>query len=107
MLAGQWRCCSGHGASSAHPTPGSKAPSVPHTHSSMFQEELDSTDTSVVISSCSLAEARLLLDNFLKASIDKVRGPIGTQMCDGISDSWRGEQGARVGAWWWGPEALS
>ncbi|XP_053881274.1 kinesin-like protein KIF21B [Malaclemys terrapin pileata] len=37
------------------------------------QEELDSTDTSVVISSCSLAEARLLLDNFLKASIDKVR----------------------------------
>ncbi|EPQ20346.1 Kinesin-like protein KIF21B [Myotis brandtii] len=35
------------------------------------QEELDSTDTSVVISSCSLAEARLLLDNFLKASIDK------------------------------------
>lgn len=36
------------------------------------QEELDSTDTSVVISSCSLAEARLLLDNFLKASIDKV-----------------------------------
>lgn len=37
-----------------------------------FQEELDSTDTSVVISSCSLAEARLLLDNFLKASIDKV-----------------------------------
>lgn len=40
-----------------------------------FQEELDSTDTSVVISSCSLAEARLLLDNFLKASIDKVRAP--------------------------------
>lgn len=39
------------------------------------QEELDSTDTSVVISSCSLAEARLLLDNFLKASIDKVRAP--------------------------------
>lgn len=38
----------------------------------MHQEELDSTDTSVVISSCSLAEARLLLDNFLKASIDKV-----------------------------------
>lgn len=36
------------------------------------KEELDSTDTSVVISSCSLAEARLLLDNFLKASIDKV-----------------------------------
>lgn len=39
---------------------------------SRAQEELDSTDTSVVISSCSLAEARLLLDNFLKASIDKV-----------------------------------
>ncbi|XP_025049106.1 kinesin-like protein KIF21B [Alligator sinensis] len=35
------------------------------------KEELDSIDTSVVISSCSLAEARLLLDNFLKASIDK------------------------------------
>ncbi|KAM8998771.1 kinesin-like protein KIF21B isoform 3-T3 [Sarcophilus harrisii] len=35
------------------------------------KEELDSTDTSVVISSCSLAEARLLLDNFLKASIEK------------------------------------
>ncbi|XP_065435505.1 kinesin-like protein KIF21B, partial [Chrysemys picta bellii] len=35
------------------------------------KEELDSTDTSVVISSCSLAEAHLLLDNFLKASIDK------------------------------------
>ncbi|XP_069489746.1 kinesin-like protein KIF21B [Ambystoma mexicanum] len=35
------------------------------------KEELDSTDTSVVISSCSLAEARHLLDNFLKASIDK------------------------------------
>ncbi|XP_043932542.1 kinesin-like protein KIF21B isoform X2 [Protopterus annectens] len=35
------------------------------------RDELDSTDTSVVISSCSLAEARLLLDNFLKASIDK------------------------------------
>lgn len=30
-------------------------------------------DTSVVISSCSLAEARHLLDHFLKASIDKVR----------------------------------
>lgn len=38
----------------------------------LLKEELDSTDTSVVISSCSLAEARLLLDNFLKASIDKV-----------------------------------
>uniref|UniRef100_H3BE86 Kinesin-like protein KIF21B n=1 Tax=Latimeria chalumnae TaxID=7897 RepID=H3BE86_LATCH len=35
------------------------------------KEELDSVDTSVVISSCSLAEARHLLDNFLKASIDK------------------------------------
>ncbi|XP_029428973.1 kinesin-like protein KIF21B isoform X2 [Rhinatrema bivittatum] len=35
------------------------------------KEEWDSTDTSVVISSCSLAEARHLLDNFLKASIDK------------------------------------
>ncbi|XP_069094988.1 kinesin-like protein KIF21B isoform X2 [Pleurodeles waltl] len=35
------------------------------------KEELDSTDTSVVISSCSLAEARHLLDNFLKASIEK------------------------------------
>lgn len=38
----------------------------------LLKEELDSTDSSVVISSCSLAEARLLLDNFLKASIDKV-----------------------------------
>lgn len=36
------------------------------------QDELDSVDTSVVISSCSLAEARHLLDHFLKASIDKV-----------------------------------
>ncbi|KFV10570.1 Kinesin-like KIF21A, partial [Pterocles gutturalis] len=44
------------------------------------KEELDSTDTSVVISSCSLAEARLLLDNFLKASIDKVHGRAGTRM---------------------------
>ncbi|XP_038824291.1 kinesin-like protein KIF21B isoform X2 [Salvelinus namaycush] len=35
------------------------------------KEELDSVDTSVVISSCSLAEARHLLDHFLKASIDK------------------------------------
>ncbi|XP_075051742.1 kinesin-like protein KIF21B isoform X4 [Mixophyes fleayi] len=35
------------------------------------KEDLDSTDTSVVISSCSLAEARHLLDNFLRASIDK------------------------------------
>uniref|UniRef100_A0A8C5I2I8 Kinesin-like protein KIF21B n=1 Tax=Gouania willdenowi TaxID=441366 RepID=A0A8C5I2I8_GOUWI len=35
------------------------------------KDELDSVDTSVVISSCSLAEARHLLDNFLKASIDK------------------------------------
>lgn len=41
----------------------------------LLKEELDSTDTSVVISSCSLAEARLLLDNFLKASIDKVSSP--------------------------------
>lgn len=37
-----------------------------------LKDELDSVDTSVVISSCSLAEARHLLDNFLKASIDKV-----------------------------------
>lgn len=37
-----------------------------------LQDELDSVDTSVVISSCSLAEARHLLDHFLKASIDKV-----------------------------------
>ncbi|RMB99453.1 hypothetical protein DUI87_24190 [Hirundo rustica rustica] len=44
------------------------------------KEELDSTDTSVVISSCSLAEARLLLDNFLKASIDKVWGWVGVWM---------------------------
>ncbi|KAG7238350.1 hypothetical protein INR49_031066 [Caranx melampygus] len=36
-----------------------------------LQDELDSVDTSVVISSCSLAEARHLLDHFLKASIDK------------------------------------
>ncbi|XP_008318497.1 kinesin-like protein KIF21B isoform X3 [Cynoglossus semilaevis] len=35
------------------------------------KDELDSVDTSVVISSCSLAEARTLLDYFLKASIDK------------------------------------
>ncbi|XP_078104269.1 kinesin-like protein KIF21B isoform X1 [Sander vitreus] len=35
------------------------------------KDELDSVDTSVVISSCSLAEARNLLDHFLKASIDK------------------------------------
>ncbi|XP_057217624.1 kinesin-like protein KIF21B isoform X3 [Triplophysa rosa] len=35
------------------------------------KDELDSVDTSVVISSCSLAEARSLLDYFLKASIDK------------------------------------
>lgn len=47
-------------------------PAASSTCLSVFQEELDSTDTSVVISSCSLAEARLLLDNFLKASIDKV-----------------------------------
>ncbi|MGH0189533.1 UNVERIFIED_CONTAM: hypothetical protein FKN15_034558, partial [Acipenser sinensis] len=36
------------------------------------KDELDSVDTSVVISSCSLAEARHLLDHFLKASIEKV-----------------------------------
>ncbi|KAG7472612.1 hypothetical protein MATL_G00110520 [Megalops atlanticus] len=35
------------------------------------KEELDSANTSAVISSCSLAEARRLLDHFLKASIDK------------------------------------
>ncbi|KAM6981182.1 LOW QUALITY PROTEIN: kinesin-like protein KIF21B [Aplochiton taeniatus] len=35
------------------------------------KDELDSVDTSVVISSCSLAEARHLLDHFLKSSIDK------------------------------------
>ncbi|KAA0707897.1 Kinesin-like protein KIF21B [Triplophysa tibetana] len=35
------------------------------------KDELDSVDTSVVISSCSLAEARSLLEYFLKASIDK------------------------------------
>lgn len=52
---------------------------------STFQEELDSTDTSVVISSCSLAEARLLLDNFLKASIDKVWGQAGVWVCDRVS----------------------
>ena len=38
----------------------------------LLKDELDSVDTSVVISSCSLAEARHLLDHFLKASIDKV-----------------------------------
>ena len=42
--------------------------------SSCRQDELDSVDTSVVISSCSLSEARHLLDHFLKASIDKVGG---------------------------------
>lgn len=43
----------------------------------------------MVISSCSLAEARLLLDNFLKASIDKVGaawlpagGPGHSRLCD-------------------------
>lgn len=41
----------------------------------LLQDELDSVDTSVVISSCSLAEARHLLDHFLKASIDKVSWP--------------------------------
>ncbi|XP_067913305.1 kinesin-like protein KIF21B isoform X1 [Heterodontus francisci] len=35
------------------------------------KDEINSTDTSVVISSCSLAEARHLLDYFLKMSIDK------------------------------------
>ncbi|KAF7693358.1 hypothetical protein HF521_008674 [Silurus meridionalis] len=35
------------------------------------KDELDSLDMSVVISSCSLTEARHLLDHFLKASIDK------------------------------------
>uniref|UniRef100_A0A4W3H7Z1 Kinesin family member 21B n=1 Tax=Callorhinchus milii TaxID=7868 RepID=A0A4W3H7Z1_CALMI len=35
------------------------------------KDEINSTDTSVVISSCSLAEARHLLDHFLKMSIDK------------------------------------
>ncbi|XP_035238359.1 kinesin-like protein KIF21B isoform X2 [Anguilla anguilla] len=35
------------------------------------KEELDSVDTSVIISSCSLSEARHLLDHFLKASIEK------------------------------------
>ncbi|KAM9443868.1 kinesin-like protein KIF21B isoform 1-T1 [Clarias gariepinus] len=35
------------------------------------KDELDSVDMSVVISSCSLTEARHLLDHFLKASIDK------------------------------------
>ncbi|XP_046881970.1 kinesin-like protein KIF21B isoform X5 [Hypomesus transpacificus] len=35
------------------------------------KDELDSVDTSVVISSCSLAEARHLLEHFLKASIDR------------------------------------
>ncbi|KAK6321798.1 hypothetical protein J4Q44_G00087740 [Coregonus suidteri] len=40
-------------------------------HIEETKDELDSVDTSVVISSCSLAEARHLLDHFLKASIDK------------------------------------
>ncbi|XP_060713529.1 kinesin-like protein KIF21B isoform X1 [Tachysurus vachellii] len=35
------------------------------------KDELDSVEMSVVISSCSLTEARHLLDHFLKASIDK------------------------------------
>lgn len=57
------------------PHPAAKSnPAASSTCLCTFQEELDSTDTSVVISSCSLAEARLLLDNFLKASIDKVCG---------------------------------
>lgn len=48
---------------------------IAHSYTSVYvllQDELDSVDTSVVISSCSLAEARHLLDHFLKASIDKV-----------------------------------
>ena len=81
------------------------SPTASNTRPSMFQEELDSTDTSVVISSCSLAEARLLLDNFLKASIDKVRGQVETRMHGRVSRSWGGEQRARVGTWWRGPEA--
>ncbi|KAI2659276.1 Kinesin-like protein KIF21B [Labeo rohita] len=44
------------------------------------KDELDSVDTSVVISSCSLAEARALLDYFLKASIDKVEPRLSVQM---------------------------
>lgn len=86
------------------PRPAAKLARCIRRPSLHFQEELDSTDTSVVISSCSLAEARLLLDNFLKASIDKVRGQAGTRLRDGVSCSWGGEQGARVGTWWWGPE---
>ncbi|KAG9332371.1 hypothetical protein JZ751_015014 [Albula glossodonta] len=35
------------------------------------KDELGSVDTSAVISSCSLSEARHLLDHFLKASVDK------------------------------------
>ncbi|CAB1314559.1 unnamed protein product [Coregonus sp. 'balchen'] len=42
-------------------------------HIEETKDELDSVDTSVVISSCSLAEARHLLDHFLKASIDKMK----------------------------------
>lgn len=80
------------------------SPAASNTRPSTFQEELDSTDTSVVISSCSLAEARLLLDNFLKASIDKVRGQARPWMCDRVSHSWGGEQGARVGTCWQGHE---
>lgn len=80
------------------------SPAASNTRPSTFQEELDSTDTSVVISSCSLAEARLLLDNFLKASIDKVRGQARTWMHDGVSHNWGGEQGARMGTGWWGPK---
>lgn len=83
------------------------SPAASNACPSMFQEELDSTDTSVVISSCSLAEARLLLDNFLKASIDKVRGQAGIWMRDGVSRRRGGEQGARVGTCWQGPETLA
>jgi len=75
------------------------SPAASDARPSPFQEELDSTDTSVVISSCSLAEARLLLDNFLKASIDKVRSHAGTRMHDGVSHSWGGQQGVGVGRW--------
>ncbi|MBN3304655.1 KI21B protein, partial [Amia calva] len=44
---------------------------IEETKATSNTDELDSVDTSVVISSCSLAEARHLLDHFLKASIDK------------------------------------
>ena len=41
----------------------------------------------MVISSCSLAEARLLLDNFLKASIDKVGGSLASCPTQGMGAS--------------------